>query len=62
LVLLALRRVAGALDLFTAPSTAAMLGFVALGTLASLLAALILYWLLERPLLRASRRLLPRRA
>ncbi|GLQ19571.1 acyltransferase family protein [Algimonas porphyrae] len=61
LVILALKRVCEAAGILTAPSLSGMAVFMALATSASLIAALILYRLLEKPLLTLSRALLPKR-
>lgn len=55
LVILVLKRACEAAGLLTEPSALSMAGFMGLAALASIAAALILYRVLERPLLRISR-------
>lgn len=61
LVLLVLRRLFEAVGLFTDVSAMSMAGFMIVGLIASVVAALILYRLIERPLLRLSRAPLAKR-
>jgi len=61
LVLLVLKRVFTSLGLFTGGSSFSMAGFVLVGLTASIIASLILYRLIERPLLRLARAPLAKR-
>jgi peptidoglycan/LPS O-acetylase OafA/YrhL len=61
LMLLVLRRLFEAVGLFTDVSALSMAGFMGLGLVISVVAALILYRLIERPLLRLSRAPLAKR-
>jgi peptidoglycan/LPS O-acetylase OafA/YrhL len=61
LVLLVLRRVFEAMGLFTDVSALSMAGFMGVGLVVSVMAALILYRLIERPLLRLARAPLAKR-
>jgi exopolysaccharide production protein ExoZ len=62
LVLLVLKRVFMSLGLFTAQSPLSMVAFMVVGLAASIIASLILYRLIERPLLRLARAPLAKRA
>ncbi|MGJ8559261.1 MAG: acyltransferase family protein [Litorimonas sp.] len=61
LVLLVLKRVFVQIGLFTGVSALSMAGFMIVGLLASVIASLILYRLIERPLLRLTRAPLAKR-
>lgn len=60
LVLLALKRIVEPFGLFNHDSVAAMMSFMAFGLIVSVIASIIGYKLLERPLLRLSRAILPK--
>ncbi|MEM9599972.1 MAG: acyltransferase, partial [Pseudomonadota bacterium] len=60
LVILSLKRICEALDLMVAPTRLSMIGFMGLALIVSVLASLILYRILEKPLLKLSRALLPK--
>lgn len=62
LVLLVLERVFERLGLFTDASVLSMVGFMVVGVLASVIGSLILYRVIERPLLRLTRAPLAKRA
>lgn len=61
LVLLVLKRVFASLGLFTDGSALSMVGFMIVGLMISVIASLILYRLIERPLLRLTRAPLAKR-